>query len=326
MKISTTEKPKPLPIDRARAYVAKMSPAIAKQEGDKQTFTVACKLREFGLSQSDAWTVLLEYNQRCQPPWSEQQLRRKLKCAFSRANPNPKLIDGLANTASALKDAPEAVPKWPAFNEHEQKRIIEFEKFGLSDLYDLSPVKFHDDKPHTIEILNSIFPANPLVCCGKTSMEFWTKPLWDFGKSVERYQFIVPSPMSKLTGKIQDPEPEGPFESAHTKDNTGERIYGVVEFDKGSSDDHAAILHHLTDYAHLVLAVHSGGKSLHGWFNVSGSPEARIFRFYRYAVSLGADRATFLKSQFVRMPDGRRSNGARQCVYYFDPPSLTDHV
>jgi hypothetical protein len=38
-----------------------------------------------------------------------------------------------------------------------------------------------------------------------------------------------------------------------------------------------------------------------------------------HAVSLGADPATWLKSQFVRMPDGLRDNGKRQRVLYFNP-------
>jgi hypothetical protein len=39
----------------------------------------------------------------------------------------------------------------------------------------------------------------------------------------------------------------------------------------------------------------------------------------RYAVSLGADAATWTRSQFVRMPDGLRENGNRQVVYFFNP-------
>ena len=42
----------------------------------------------------------------------------------------------------------------------------------------------------------------------------------------------------------------------------------------------------------------------------------------RYAVSLGADRATWTRSQFVRMPDGTRDNGKRQTVYFFNPEVL----
>jgi hypothetical protein len=37
----------------------------------------------------------------------------------------------------------------------------------------------------------------------------------------------------------------------------------------------------------------------------------------RYAVSLGADKQLWTRSQFARMPDGTRDNGNRQVVYFF---------
>jgi hypothetical protein len=92
----------------------------------------------------------------------------------------------------------------------------------------------------------------------------------------------------------------------------------ICEFDTGTADDHAAILIHLAGFAPLVCAVHSGGKSLHGWFFVAGQPEAKVEKFFRYAVTLGADRATWTRSQFVRMPDVTRDNGKRQTVFFLN--------
>jgi hypothetical protein len=93
----------------------------------------------------------------------------------------------------------------------------------------------------------------------------------------------------------------------------------VIEFDIGSPDDHAALLLHLAASAPLALAVHSGGKSLHGWFYCAGQSETRLRAFMCAAVALGADRATWTRSQFVRMPDGLRDKRKRQMVYYFNP-------
>ena len=81
----------------------------------------------------------------------------------------------------------------------------------------------------------------------------------------------------------------------------------------------AALLLHLAEKAPLALAVHSGGKSLHGWFYCAEIAEQKVSRFFRYAVSLGADRANWNPSQFARMPDGLRENGKRQTVYFFNP-------
>lgn len=66
-------------IDRSRAYLAKLPPAIAGQRGHTSTFGVACKLvHGFDLSPSDALPLLMEWNLGCQPPWTESELRHKL--------------------------------------------------------------------------------------------------------------------------------------------------------------------------------------------------------------------------------------------------------
>jgi hypothetical protein len=101
-------------------------------------------------------------------------------------------------------------------------------------------------------------------------------------------------------------------------------------------DQQAALLWHLAQFApSLALVVYSGSKSAHGWFFCEGQPEDKIQRFFDYAVSLGADSRTWSRCQFVRMPDGKRSDGktsdalkiaavnnvpgGRQAVLYFNP-------
>jgi hypothetical protein len=81
----------------------------------------------------------------------------------------------------------------------------------------------------------------------------------------------------------------------------------------------AALLLHLAEKAPLAMAVHSGGKSLHGWFYCAGIAEEKVLGFFGYAVSLGADSANWNRSQFARMPDGLRENGKRQTVYFLNP-------
>jgi len=123
--------------------------------------------------------------------------------------------------------------------------------------------------------------------------------------------------MSAVTGMTKNGQ-----ESKHALSNTGPRLFLVIEFDTGTADDHAALLLHLAQRAPLALAVHSGGKSLHGWFYCRGQCGARLESFMRYAVSLGSDPATWTPSQFVRMPDGMRETGQRQTVYFFNPGVL----
>jgi hypothetical protein len=78
----------------------------------------------------------------------------------------------------------------------------------------------------------------------------------------------------------------------------------------------------LAERAPLVIAIHSGSKSIHGWFRAAGQTEERLWRFMGDAVSLGADCATWTRSQFVRIPDGTRDNAKHQTVYFFNPEVL----
>ena len=69
-------------VERARRYAARIEPAIAGEHGDLHTFRVCCRIvRGFGLSDDEALAVLTEWNSRCEPPWSERELRDKIDCA-----------------------------------------------------------------------------------------------------------------------------------------------------------------------------------------------------------------------------------------------------
>lgn len=206
-----------------------------------------------------------------------------------------------------------ATPAWLIINVEQREAVIA-DGFGLVDLWELSPVRFEDNDAHTEEIVDLLFAENPLLCCGKNKSEFATRSREEWRGKMAALQLIVPSPMSSRTGHTQDGS-----ESEHTLENTGPRRFLVIEQDAGTVDEQAAILAHLAERAPLALAVHSGSKSLHGWFFCAGQCEDTLRPFMRQAVTLGADRATWTRSQFVRMPDGIRDNGNRQAVYFFNP-------
>jgi hypothetical protein len=178
-------------------------------------------------------------------------------------------------------------------------------------------VRFGDNQPHTEQIVDALFPGNPWVCVGLSKIDFKTRRREELRGELSALALIVPSPMTARAGRTQDGK-----ESEHTLQNTSARRFLVVEFDSGKTDEHAALLLHLAERAPLALAVFSGSKSLHGWFHCAGVAEEKVSRFFRYATSLGADRATWTRSQFVRMPDGTRANGKRQAVYFFNPKVL----
>jgi hypothetical protein len=68
--------------ERSLSYLSKVPPAIAGQHGDIHTFRTCCRIvRGFGLDDEDALDVLAGWNARCQPPWTEAELRDKIRRA-----------------------------------------------------------------------------------------------------------------------------------------------------------------------------------------------------------------------------------------------------
>lgn len=67
-------------IRRAIAYTDRVPPAVQGDGGDAQTFSVALHVaRGFCLPPQDTLEVLHRYNARCLPPWSDADLRHKLR-------------------------------------------------------------------------------------------------------------------------------------------------------------------------------------------------------------------------------------------------------
>jgi hypothetical protein len=225
--------------------------------------------------------------------------------------------DALRNSqTSAFQSAHLRQQHWPPVNAEQREAIIASGN-GLVDLWETSPLRFEDNVPHTEEIIDRLFPGNPLLCVGSAKHDCRTAPREEWRGKLASLPLLVPNPMTAKVGHNQNGEV-----SNRCLDNTGARRFLVVEFDTGEIDDHAALLLHLAERAPLTLVVFSGAKSLHGWFYCADVAEEKISRLFSYAVSLGADRATWTRCQLVRMPDGLRENGTRQVVYFFNPGVL----
>lgn len=105
--------------------------------------------------------------------------------------------------------------------------------------------------------------------------------------------------------------------------NIGERLYIVIEFDKGSANDQLALIGWLASYLPLIMVVYSGHHSLHSWFACYGLTERKIKTFCTLAKQLGADQTTYVPSQWVRMPEGwNYKEHRRQRVLCFYPEEL----
>jgi hypothetical protein len=173
--------------------------------------------------------------------------------------------------------------------------------WGLYDLWQKSPIRWDDSESHAQEIIEVLFPGNPLLCIGTSSSTFFTNTREIWGNRVGNCSLIVPNPMLAKVGQTQS----GKL-SAHSLEATGRRVYQIVEFDFRADlpltaewtaagvtvADACAALHlHLARLQPLACVTSSGGKSLHGWYLVHGLSELAQRTFMADAVRLGADSA-----------------------------------
>ena len=262
-------------------------------------FLAACLCREAGLSPEEAIEFISSRMTRPPSPWCEVQ-------------------DAVRSAYRHLGEAPAAPrkPAWPTRDEPARESCAAGNG-GLGRLADLSPDDANIWMNGGLPTLRRLFPGDPWICCGSSAEKFYTHRLSSWGPSIDRMRLVVPNPMTGPEGVTQS----GRI-SAHSLSNTGPRRFLVVEQDTGSLDLQAGVLLELSKTAPLALVVHSGNKSIHGWFFCEGQPEDTLLKWFRGAVALGADPKMWTRSQFSRLPGGMRENGTVQRTLFFNPNTL----
>jgi hypothetical protein len=113
-------------IERARKYVESCPDAISGQGGHAATFRVACALvHGFALNDTDAMMLMMEFNGRCNPKWSERDLRHKLNSAGRAVHTNARgwMVEGRGVDGSAPVWIPPAKKEKIIFDAEILKRV-----------------------------------------------------------------------------------------------------------------------------------------------------------------------------------------------------------
>lgn len=110
-------------IERAKRFLATIDPAIQSAGGSTQTFRAAIALvQDFALTDDQAWPLLLEYNTRCVPPWSERPLRHKL--ADARKNIDPARLGRLLDRSTSNHQDP--IDQWAGIRQLDPAALRDF--------------------------------------------------------------------------------------------------------------------------------------------------------------------------------------------------------
>lgn len=105
-------------VTRALSYLAHDAPqAVEGAGGDSTTYTVAARLKDFGVAQSTAYLLLsTAWNHNNSPPWSESELKAKVRNAYQYGNnapgsASPEADFGPVDTGDPFDTTPKAKPK-----------------------------------------------------------------------------------------------------------------------------------------------------------------------------------------------------------------------
>jgi hypothetical protein len=248
-------------------------------------FGQACRLKELGAT----------------PEETETYIRASLdKHNPGRDVPARELDEAVRN---AFGERPNG-PSWPQPKAKDIKAIVERDRaFALNRLKRYSPEGLENLTAE--KTIDTLFPGNPLFCLAASQSEAQTFERDNWRGREKNLQFIVPSPMTAKSGFTQNGR-----RSARCLNNVGARRFLVIEYDmsprsefwgpliqswekKGISvfDAQASLLADLAANpglrVDLACVVHSGNKSLQGWYYVNGYKDERVFPFFKRAVSLG---------------------------------------
>jgi hypothetical protein len=272
--------------------------------------------------------------------FTEDEIVQILKAHLSCRRPEREILEAVTNSGRVVRgEMPHNQNQWPGVDYELVHKIVVDCPIRLKDLRAISPEDLETEGPRTEDILDALYPGNPLLCFARAVHASCTRRREFWRGRASGFPLIVPNPMTKERGAKS-----GGGQSERCLDNTGTRKYLPIEFDisdsgpwapyvaqwksKGITIGDANVALHWALATEGVprfpwlLAVHSGNRSIHVWYPCQWYAEEQVKPFMLRAVRLGADKATWTRCQLVRMPDGMRDNGIRQRVHYFAPGVL----
>ena len=242
-----------------------------------------------------------------------------------------KLLDGARNHFNKYPNSKKKNPqKFPTLD---CNRLEKLERIEEGSLIDSSPVRgLSNFEPYYF--LEQLYGDGSYVCVGKSRTytkdgkkhhcyPCRTRRLRDHDKQwLNQQELIVPARMTAEKGiRKEAKDPENPTDKDYQDrglNNTGDRLYLVIESDVLDRVEQEIVLNHYSKKLPLAMVVDSAGKSLHGWFNVFDKEEDEVMKFLKGACRLGADERMKVRCQLCRLPNGLRK-GEQQTVLYFNP-------
>jgi hypothetical protein len=325
-------------IERARRYIAKCPPAISGQGGHNATFHVAAALvNGFGLGQPEALALLEDYNTRCEPPWSEKELRHKIESASKASHKEPRgwlLGAGVSPGPRRPLAAPDALPTKLVSPTVVAESFLKGFRCGETELSAASPLAPSSDPRFDGAILvEALYVPGELVnfvtqfeVATEQSGEVKARPVGR-GLTLRREALIA-----RFQRSGSDSDRGGAWLRMNPVDGRGVADVNVASFrfallesDKLPVDLQLSLFSKLPVPVAAILS--SGGRSVHAWVKVDArdADEYRgtTTRMLGLLARFGVDGKNKNPSRLSRLPGAQRRIGAAgdgvQRLLYLNP-------
>ncbi len=278
--------------ERICRYLSACPPSISGSSGHNQTFTVACALvNGFGLPEGEALNYLRLYNDRCQPPWSENELTHKITSANNAQHSKPRghlmgngssfKSEDFRSTSFPAKAAP-AIKK-PVIDPCTAiEKFLKGERHGEADLWEASPIRPDEHSVDGVCLLGALYqPGEMINFVTEYKMteqkDGKQKPVpKGFGQSVERNELMdawsFEMPQSAAGGWMR----MNPVDGFGVSDsNITAFRFILLEFDNIPLDLQIGLFCKLP--LPIAAIITSGGKSIHAWVKVD-SVDAKSYK------------------------------------------------
>lgn len=187
--------------------------------------------------------------------------------------------------------------------------ILEKHSWPIADVFHESPVT-SDEPSQDWTLFLTLFEPDDVLWTGQ--------PMNSGPRHAHNFQTVRQWKEQQPAGRFTCPAVFKPGTLARKNENVLTRRYLVVESDVLTMDESAALFRWLRKRLTLRAIVHTGGKSLHGWFVM---PDTAMLEKLRIILpEMGCDWHLFTPSQPVRVPGIKRGENW-QCLYWFDNKS-----
>jgi len=300
-------------LERAALWLAKVPPAISGSGGHSQTYTAAVGLvHGFGLSDTDAFALLSDWNRSCQPPWQDRELLHKIRQANEKSHSKPR--GHLANSSSTVSIEPLDLTRVrfsrPKPVEASQKSDGSVEPSAPSNP-PAAPIPASHDASEFKRFLTSAFAPTEVVCiCEQvedgtpmTSGSFL--PVEDWIARFDDPESILFRP-DRNQGVFVRINPFKPNLYSGSDNDVMAYRHVLVEFDQKPKAEQEQLLR--SSGLPISVLIDSGGKSIHAWVRVD-APNRKEWDARRdliYSSIPGVDPKNKNPSRFSRLPGAWR--------------------